>query len=91
MRTVTPVNRIKSRYLSFRNEGREICIEDVSKTMSRDILKEIALKKLHLIRQALPQGNWSIRIEQEVRDGGFNNMASHYESYDPETGREERL
>ena len=86
MRIVTPINRIKSRYFSVRNEGHEIYVEDVSKTMSREVLKQIALKKLHLIRQAMPSGTWTIVIEQEVRDGDFKNMASHYESYNPETG-----
>lgn len=82
--------RIKGRYFSVKNENHEIYVEDVDKTMSLTTLKQIALKRLHLIRQAMPLGNWTILIEQEIRDGGFNNLASHYESFNPETGEEKR-
>jgi hypothetical protein len=39
----------------------------------------------------MPEGHWTILIEQEVRDGGFKNLASHYETYNPETGKEETI
>ncbi len=90
MKTNDP-NRIKARYFSIKNEGDEIYVEDMSKTASQNALKQIALKRLHLIRKAMPLGQWTILIEQEVRDGEFKNLASHYESYNPETDKEETI
>ncbi|MCG3204313.1 MAG: hypothetical protein KCHDKBKB_01028 [Elusimicrobia bacterium] len=87
MKTNDP-KRIKARYFSVRNEGHEIYAENVSKTLNKNILKEDALHRLRLIRQGMPSGNWTIVIEQEVRDGEFKNRASYYESFNPETGEE---
>lgn len=75
--------RKQSRYLSVRNEGQEIYVEDISQKGSIQGQLKYARKRLSLIRQALPAGDWTMTVEEQLLD---SNDDSFYRILDVETG-----
>ena len=59
---------IKARYISVKQDGLEIYVENLP--LKGDIYEYVksANYTLHLIRTAMPKGNWSLTIEEEWRD-----------------------
>lgn len=59
-------SRIKSRYVSVKNEGHEIYVHDVSKTANPQTIINDWRDRLEAIRAAMPKGVWTITLEQEL-------------------------
>ena len=76
METMT-AKKVKSRYYTVRLEGDEIYTESVRKTVPMTSLRYEAMLKLKMIQTVLPQGMWSIMIEEQYDD-------RTYGTYDPE-------
>lgn len=72
----------KSRYLSVRNGGEEMYVEDIPSTgRMRDHLPAAKLR-LRGIQRVMPLGKWSITIEQQWKEGGV----THFQMLDVSTG-----
>ncbi len=56
---------LKSRYLSLKQDGQEIYVEDIPTTGKTEDYILLALKKLEAVRKALPKAKWSITIEEQ--------------------------
>jgi hypothetical protein len=73
----------KSRYISVRNGGEEMYVENIPATgRMRDHLPAAKLR-LREIQRVMPLGKWSIRIEQQWPEGS----ARHYQMLDVVTGK----
>lgn len=78
----------KTRYISVRNGGEEMYIENIPVSgRMRDHLP-VAKLRLREIQRVMPLGKWSIRIEQQWPEKD----ARHFQWIDVETGKlEERV
>ena len=56
------VKILKSRYLSLKQDGEEMYVEDVPVTGKTEDYIPLALEKLTAVRKALPKAKWSITI-----------------------------
>ena len=81
--------KIESRYLSIRNEGQEIYVENIGTAgdISSLIYTNEAKYRLGLIQKAMPQGDWAIFIE-ELLPREFNEKRV-YRTFDPISGKKE--
>ncbi len=83
--------RIKNRYLSIKNEGQEIYCENLTQEgdLKNASLSLLAINRLQLIRRAMPEGTWTITIEQELQHPNPDQVgpgAGGFQVYNPETG-----
>ncbi|HOX23493.1 MAG TPA: hypothetical protein PLL10_08520, partial [Elusimicrobiales bacterium] len=60
---------LKSRYLSLKQDGSEMYVEDVPVTGKTEDYIPLALEKLAAVRKALPKAKWSITIEEQFVNG----------------------
>jgi len=65
----------KGRYMSFRNEGQETYVEDINKDGDIDTQERDAFYRLTLLRKAMPNGTWTITIEEEWAVAGYKTLA----------------
>ncbi|MFH2146303.1 MAG: hypothetical protein ABII75_09815 [Candidatus Omnitrophota bacterium] len=73
----------KSRYISVRNEGHEIYVENIPVSgRMRDHLPAVKLR-LREIQRVMPVGTWSIIIEQQWKERGV----THFQMIDVSTGK----
>lgn len=73
----------KTRYISVRNDGEEMYVENISITgRMRDHLPAAKLR-LREIQRIMPLGKWSITIEQQWKEGGV----THFQILDVMTGK----
>lgn len=80
------IQEIKGRYMSFKNEGHEIYVEDIAKEGTLQDHAALALRRLLQVRAAMPKGTWTVTIEQELKaKHGYGVGAGGYEIYNPET------
>ena len=77
---------LKSRYLSLKQDGSEMYIEDVAATGKTEDYIPLALKKLAAVRKALPKAKWSITIEEQFTDGNCRSNMRYFTIRDAETG-----
>ena len=78
---------LKSRYLSLKQDGSEMYVEDVALTGKTEDYIPVALQKLEVVRKTLPQAKWSITIEEQFTDGNWRNSKRYYTVRDAETGK----
>lgn len=76
--------KIKSRYISVKQEGSEIYVENLP--LRGDIYEYVksANYTLHLVRQAMPKATWSLTVEEEWSDG---RRQRYFKILDIETGK----
>jgi len=73
----------KSRYISVRNGGEEMYVENIPTSgRMRDHLPAAKLR-LREIQRVMPLGKWSITIEQQWKDSGV----THFQMLDVVTGK----
>jgi hypothetical protein len=60
-----------NRYISIKNEGHEIYIETVHDETTADLSKKVR-RRLEMVRAAMPHGEWSATIEEELPSGNFS-------------------
>jgi hypothetical protein len=73
----------KERYISVRNDGEEMYVENISTTgRMRDHLPAVKLR-LREIQRVMPLGKWSITIEQQWKEKG----TTHFQMLDVVTGK----
>ena len=77
---------LKSRYLSLKQDGSEMYIEDVPVTDKTENYIPLALKKLAAVRKALPKAKWSITIEEQFVNGLKPSNMRYFTIRDAETG-----
>jgi len=77
---------LKSRYLSLKQDGAEMYVEDVAATGKTEDYIPLALKKLEAVRKALPKAKWSITIEEQFTDGNWRSNMRYFTIRDAETG-----
>jgi len=77
---------LKSRYLSLKQDGEEMYVEDVAATGKTEDYVQLALKKLAAVRKALPKAKWSITIEEQFTDGNWRSNMRYFTIRDAETG-----
>ncbi|MFA5162807.1 MAG: hypothetical protein WC421_11270 [Elusimicrobiales bacterium] len=78
---------LKSRYLSLKQDGSEMYVEDVALTGTTEDYIPIALEKLEIVRKTLPKAKWSITIEVQFTDGSYRSNKRYYTVRDAETGK----
>jgi len=72
----------KSRYISVRNSGEEMYVEDIPASgRMREHLPAVKLR-LREIQRVMPLGKWSITIEQQWKENGV----THFQMLDAATG-----
>lgn len=72
----------KSRYISVRNGGEEMYVEDIPASgRMREHLPAVKLR-LREIQRVMPLGKWSITIEQQWKENGM----THFQMLDAATG-----
>lgn len=73
----------KTRYISVRNGGEEIYVENIPVSgRMRDRLPAVRLR-LREIQKVMPLGKWSITIEQQWKENGV----THFQMLDTVTGK----
>jgi len=78
---------LKSRYMSLRQNGSEMYVEDIVLTGTTEDYIPVALQKLEIVRKTLPKAKWSITIEEQFTDGNWRNSKRYYTVRDAETGK----
>lgn len=76
--------KIKSRYISVKQDGSEIYVENLPLRGDIHEFVKSANYTLHLVRQAMPKANWSLTIEEEWSDGKHRR---YFKILDIETGK----
>ncbi len=71
----------KTRYVSFKLNGEEMYVEDITPAGSMKEHLKACRERLKLIRKAMPNASWSITIEQQWKERGN----SHFQIMDVET------
>lgn len=77
---------LKSRYLSLKQDGQEMYVEDVPVTGRTEDYIPLALKKLEAVRKALPKAKWSITIEEQFVNGLKPSNMRYFTIRNAETG-----
>ena len=73
----------KTRYISLRNDGEEMYVENIPVSgRMRDHLPAAKLR-LREIQRIMPLGKWSITIEQQWKENGI----THFQMLDVITGK----
>lgn len=73
----------KTRYISIRNNGEEIYIENIAVTgRMKDHAPAVKIR-LREIERLMPLGKWSITIEQQWKENGV----THFQMLDVSTGQ----
>ncbi len=77
-------SKIKSRYISVKQDGSEIYVENLP--LRGDIHEYVksANYTLHSVRKAMPKANCSLTIEEEWSDGKYK---KYFKILDIETGK----
>jgi hypothetical protein len=66
--------------MSFKNEGHEVYVENISMEGAMSDYYEVGLRRLDLVRKAMPLGEWTLWIEQETRNTGID--GDRFNSFD---------
>jgi len=77
---------LKSRYLSLKQDGAEMYVEDVAVTGKTEDYIPLALEKLAAVRKALPKAKWSITIEEQFITSLKPSNMRYFTIRDAETG-----
>jgi len=78
---------LKSRYLSLKQDGSEMYVEDVALTGKTEDYVPLALKKLEAVRKLLPASKWSVTIEEQFTNGKKPSNMRYFTIRDAETSK----
>jgi len=77
---------LKSRYLSLKQDGAEMYVENVPVTGKTEDYIPLALKKLEAVRKALPNARWGITIEEQFVNSLKPSNMRYFKIRNAETG-----